>query len=86
MINASKVSSVSRVNWSLQLQQDLVEGKTYVVTMDGNDYNCTAYANSNINGFICLDINSTFLYANGYMLSNDLSYVGSKTISIKLVS
>ena len=64
----------------------LVEGKTYVVTMDGNDYNCTAYANSNINGFICLDINSTFLYANGYMLSNDLSYVGSKTISIKLVS
>ena len=64
----------------------LVEGKTYVVTMDGNDYNCTAYANSNINGFICLDIGSTFSYANGYMLSNDLSYVGSKTISIKLVS
>ena len=64
----------------------LVEGKTYVVTMDGNDYNCTAYANSNINGFICLDIDSTFSYANGYMLSNDLSYVGSKTISIKLVS
>ena len=64
----------------------LVEGKTYVVTIDGNDYNCTAYANSNINGFICLDIDSTFSYANGYMLSNDLSYVGSKTISIKLVS
>ena len=64
----------------------LVEGKTYVVTMDGNDYNCTAYANSNIMGFICLDIDSTFSYANGCMLTNDLSYVGSKTISIKLVS
>ena len=64
----------------------LVEGKNYVVTMDGNDYNCTAYADSNRNGFICLDIDSTFSYANGYMLSNDLSYVGSKTISIKLVS
>ncbi len=65
---------------------NLVEGKTYIVTMDGNDYNRTAYANSNINGFICLDIDSTFSYANGYMLSNDLSYAGSKTISIKLVS
>ena len=64
----------------------LVEGKTYMVTMDGNDYNCTAYVNSNINGFICLDIDSTFSYANGYMFTNDKSYVGSKTISIKLIS
>ncbi len=41
MINASKVSSVSRVNWSLQLQQDLVEGKTYtaILPMPLNTHN-----------------------------------------------
>ena len=72
MINASKVSSVSRVNWSLQLQQDLVEGKTYTVILPiplntHNGYfrirdNTTPVNYSSPNGTTCWSFTAT---ANG---------------------